>query len=451
MTYLEAVKTVREIEARYDVMAVTYNGISVWPLLRINLIDKLSGHNETMKSGGSSAVKQVLGTLFYYNPSGYLKRKKLWLFAGFERRKEVGGLRQLRVSGGILKACPDTLVIEKPSKHQRVCPRKTIPEKSIVSESWLLLFVHAIAALTKRKRINLENEEILRQILKDYGMQFNYMASIRLLLSQKNVFDILLSIAPNPDKVIIECPYTVMGYVWSLHEKGIRVIEMQHGVLNDKHYAYNSLYSSPILYPDEICVFGEDEYKYLKSDGFHYCKEVHKTGLYYLDLAKKNFTDDVFAEFRGRYNYIILVAGQRGYEEILATYVREVAKKTPDCLYVYVPRSNDAGLEFIEGNIIYRPGINIYQYMIWCDVHLTISSTTCLECQYYGKPTIFYNYEDMSANYYGKVLEPRHGVVYTDSASEFVNALKDVTTKDVTFKEVFAANPVEKIRQIISK
>lgn len=451
MTYLEAVDLIRDIESRYDLMKVKYKGISVWPLLRINIIDAISGNNKTMKSTGSSAIKQVLSTLFYYNPLNYFKRKPIWLFAGFERRKMVEGLKQLRISGCVVKAFPDTLVIEKPGKEQTACPRSIIPEKTIVSESWLLLFVHVLAIFMRCGKIKLHNEAILTQALNENKIQFDYNNALRIFASQKKVFDLLLEITHNPQKVIIECPYTIMGYVWALHQKGIPVIELQHGVLNDKHYAYNSLYSSQILYPDEICVFGEDEYQYLINDNCHYCKKVYKTGLYFMDLAKHNFIDDAFKEYRNKYGYIILVAGQRGYEDAMADYVNEVAKRTPNCLYVYVPRNNDAGLDFNQNNIIYRPGANIYEYMIWCDVHLTISSTTCLECQYYKKPTIFYNYSDMSVNYYSKVLKPENGVVYTDSADEYENALETVLTKVFAYKEVFAMNTVEKIKKVIMK
>ena len=451
MTYLEAVDLIREIESKYDLMKVTYKGVGVWPLLRINIVDAITGNNDTMKSSGSSAIKQVLSTLFYYNPFSYFKKRSVWLFAGFERRKEVYGKRQLRVSGCVTSAHPETLVIEKPGKDQSSCPRRDIPEKDIVSESWLLLFVHAIAILTKWKKISLLNEVILQQALADNHIQFDYNSAIRILIVQKNVFDVLLAITHKPKKVIIECPYTIMGYVWSLHKKGIPVIELQHGVLNDKHYAYNSLYSSPILYPDEICVFGQEEYKYLNGQDCNYCKKIHKTGLFFMELAKQSFTNNPFKEFRSKYEKVILVAGQRGYEEAMAEYVKEAARKTSNCLYVYVPRNTDAGLVFDQDNIVYRPGVNIYEYMIWCDVHLTISSTTCLECQYYQKPTIFYNYADMSVNYYYKVLKPENGVVYTGSVDEYETALDMVLTKQFAYKAVFARDPFEKTELIIEK
>jgi len=135
----------------------------------------------------------------------------------------------------------------------------------------------------------------------------------------------------------------------------------------------------------------------------------------------------------------------------MADYIREAAKKTPKCLYVYVPRDIDAELVFDQENVIYRPGINIYEYMIWCDVHLTISSTTCLECQYYKKPTIFYNYAEMSENYYGKVLKAENGVVFTKSVSEYEQALEKVLTTKFDYKEVFTGNTVKRIKEIINK
>ena len=57
----------------------------------------------------------------------------------------------------------------------------------------------------------------------------------------------------------------------------------------------------------------------------------------------------------------------------------------------------------------------------------------------------------MSVNYYSKVLKPENGVVYTDSADEYENALETVLTKVFAYKEVFAMNTVEKIKKVIMK
>ena len=112
-----------------------------------------------------------------------------------------------------------------------------------------------------------------------------------------------------------------------------------------------------------------------------------------------------------------------------------------------------AGLKMMPGNKIQFMDSkgNIYEYMIWCDVHLTISSTTCLECHYYHKPTIFYNYSDMSVNYYSKVLSESNGAIYTNDAKEFGVALKNVLSQKFEYKEIFASDTIQKIKDIINK
>lgn len=449
MTYLDAVQAVNDIERKYDVMSIRYKGISIWPYLRMELINHMSAARSVTKNIGKSAIRMVLATLFYYNPLVLLREYKTWLFAGYERRKFVEGKKILRVSGAVLEAEPRTLVIEKPAKNQSKESRSNVPERYIVSESWLQLLAHALAVVTTSAAVRIENESILKQILSDLAEDLNYKAACRLLISQKRVLDFLLKLCPHPKRVIIECPYVVMGYVWAFHNHKILVIEMQHGVLNNKHYAYNSHFHSKELYPDQLWVFGDDEYRYMKSTECNYCKDVYKTGLYFMDFAKKNSTHDIFSEKRKKYRHIILVAGQRGYEKQMADYVRIIAADTQDCLYLYVPRTNDAGISFSEENIKYLPGVNIYEYMIWCDLHLTISSTTCLECQYYQKPTIFYNFEGMSEEYYGKVLTEDNGVFYTNSASEYEAAFLQVISRNFEFKEVFTPDTVNRIKGLM--
>ncbi len=52
---------------------------------------------------------------------------------------------------------------------------------------------------------------------------------------------------------------------------------------------------------------------------------------------RRVFTNDIFREYRVKYEHIILVAGQRGYEEAMADYIREAAKKKRQnaCMYMY--------------------------------------------------------------------------------------------------------------------
>lgn len=451
MKYLDAVESIKKLESDYDLSIIKLKGVSVWPLLRINLIDRLCDRDETMKTNGGSAVKLVLHTLFAYNPFKLFGRHKIWLFAGYERRKRVGNNNILRISGGVVEAAPSTLVIEKPSALQLQGKNGRVSEKHIVSESWMLLIVHLLATLNRVFGvIHIENEKLLKDVLHELNVTFDYHSSLRILLAQKGVSNCLLRMCHRPEKVIIECPYPVMGYVWAFHQHGIPVIEMQHGVLNKQHYAYCSKYHSDVLYPDEIWCFGEDEYNYLTSEECHYCSKVEKIGLYFLEVTDKFFKSDPFEKERRLYKYIVLVAGQRGYEKDLASFTDEVACKEKDSLFVYVPRTLDEKVEFTQDNVVYRPGVNIYQYMKWCDLHLTISSTTVLECQYFRKPTIFYDYEKLGSTYYGEVLTEKNAIWYVNAPHEFGGAFKALTDGEYHYKECFTAGTVEKIMKLLN-
>lgn len=442
MNYLDAVNTVGKMENTFDVMSIKCNGISIWPLLRINLIDRMCERDVTMKDNGNKAIKLVLLTLFKYNPFSILKKRKIWLFAGYERRRTLGVEHILRISGGISKVEPDTLVIEKPSQMQLGDKNKHIPEKHIISESWFLLFVHVIASLYKFKKLKVENESIIKELLSELGVKFDYYSSISLLIAQYKFVKLLTTILPCPKVAIIECPYAIMGYVWAFHKKNIPVIEMQHGVLNSQHYAYCSHYHSYELYPDEIWVFGEDEYNYLKSDKCHYCKIVKKTGLYFLEVANEFFKEDVFKEERKTFESIVLVAGQRGYEQVLASFVDEISCQSPRSCFIYVPRTIEEKIVTHQANVLYRPGINIYEYMKWCDFHLTISSTTAIECQYFHKPTIFYDYENLGTQYYGSVLNSENGAFYVNNVEEYYDAIDTLKNKIFAFKECFTPGTI---------
>jgi len=450
MRYLDAVEFVRNLETNHDLMSIKSNNVSIWPLLRINLIDHLCERDHTNKESGRKAVSIVLRTLFAHNPFSFFKRHRIWLFAGFERRKVLGDYNILRISGGVVEAEPDTLVIEKPSQLQLLNKRKRVAEKFVVSESWILLLVHIFAFLSKMKKTKIENEGLLKDVLKETGAKYDYYSSIRLLHAQYKVINILLKTLPSPQEVIIECPYMVMGYVWAFHDRKIPVIEMQHGVLNRDHYAYCSCYHSNELYPDEIWCFGDDEYNYLTSKECHYCNNVEKTGLYFLEMTNRFFTKDIFTEDRKKYKKIVLVAGQRGYEQVMASFTDSVAQCNKEDLFIYVPRTTEETVKICQDNVRYTPGVNIYEYMKWCDIHLTISSTTAIECQYYHKPTVFYDYEGLGSKYYGDVLNDDNGIIYISEPNEYMKAVNNIQMERITFKECFTPNTVENIKSLLN-
>ena len=409
-------------------MSITFKGQPIWPFVRIYLFQILgaTNHIEAHKVE-SSKIKTVLKALFAYNPFTVFSRHKNWLFTATERRKAIVDKHVLRVSGFMSEIDKNCLVVEKPSTHQSHLSKKHIAEKHIVSEAYLLVSAHMIERFLRHNDLKIDNEQILLKILNEYSLTFDYKYFVRYLWSQKIATDLLLRLSPKPEKVLIECPYNILGYVWSFHQHNIKVIELQHGVIGNSHYAY-ILPKNSIFSPDEIWVYGKRDVRFLKEFNPQYAAEIFDTGLYYLDYAYRAFNQDIFAQYRKQYKHIIVFAGQAAVEEAVHQFIDSAAAENPETLFIYVPRFVDEVFTVKRSNVIFAPGVNIYQYLKWCDFHSTVSSTTCLEAAYYGKRTIFYNFENLATNYYDGTLIEGQGVRYINSPHQFRTAIESLTT-----------------------
>ena len=78
MNYLQALKTIKEIESNYDILAIKFKSIPIWPYLRIYLFDSLLESHRAQGYTGSN-IKRVLKSVFYYNPIPLFKHLRFGL------------------------------------------------------------------------------------------------------------------------------------------------------------------------------------------------------------------------------------------------------------------------------------------------------------------------------------------------------------------------------------
>lgn len=447
MEYLEAIKKFGEIEKKYDVMAIRYKGISVWPYLRIYLFDTIVTRKAVDHS--SSALLLVLRSLFKFNPIKFFKHYKVWSYSASITRKKIGENYEHHVSGYLHKSGYSVLTVEFSSPGTREIKREAMPERNIVSSSWSILLAAVIDVLTRPFPIGIEKEDLLHEIIAELGVNFNYKMRIRRLLAQKWARDIILAIGYNPELVILECYYTNMGNIWSFHNHKIPVVEMQHGVVNKNHNAYNSRFHSEELYPDELCVYGEEEYNYFVNKKPPFAKKITQTGMYMLDQAGKYFTKDIFERQRKVYDKIIVVAGETVIEDKMSLFIDEVAKRCLNCYFVYIPRRK-AEYHFSSPNVKYIFGVNIYEYLKWCDILVTHASTTGIEAHYFRKPVMFYDFDGIAKEYYGNIINQKNGAFYVHSLDEFIKTIMNIDVQKYSFRELFAHNSERRMAKVLS-
>jgi hypothetical protein len=394
-------------------------------------------------------LKLVCKDLFFFNPLRFFKKYDVWNFSSRITRKKIGQYYEHHVSGSLHKFEQRVLTLEDPASNGLVIRREEIPEKDIVSNSWFNLVYGLIYVIIRCLPLRIEGEDIIRSIIHDYHFDYNYRKRAIMLYAQRRASDFFFAISSKPRLIIMECSYTQMGRVWSAHRRGIPVIELQHGVINGNHYAYNPRYSSKTLYPDEICVYGEEEYKYFQTGGRQFAPKVSMTGLYILERMGEAFSDDIFAEYRDKYESVIVFAGQVGGEERLSSFADSLAKQMPQVMFIYIPRHKSDFIHFTQPNVKYVFGVNIYEYLKWCDMHATISSTTGLEAHFFHKPVIFCDYKDVAKQYYGGILKGENGARYIKTEQEFIDAYKQLKGNSFVWKEIFAHNHQERIARVI--
>lgn len=447
MEHIEAVKLIQEIENKYPVRDIKYNGISIWPFLRIYFADSQSSTKRELKANKKTIIT-VLVSLFYYGVLNLFRKKVIWTFTNVERRKILGNKAVHRVCGAIGElANKDTLFFEKPVPGFKPARKNEVMEDCIISESILILLT-AILQKTCRSAYNkMTGFEILEKILKDYNFSFNYKERINHFAAQYNSMKLILKVTHRPNVAFLESPFSIMGYVLALKESGVRTIELQHGVINSNHLGYNYRYKCPELFPDAICVYGNEELQFLTKQQPNYCKDVYNIGYYFIDKASKFFTDDLFSEFRSFYSQIVVVSGQVPEDEIYE-FTKKVAQNNPKVLFVYIPRF---GLDDETScqNLIIKNNANIYQNIKWCDVHVTMFSTTCIEAQYFDKPTIFYNINGLSEKYYGDSLSRENGCFYVNSIEEFNAALNIIPMGHFKYKRAFTPNAIANFKELL--
>lgn len=448
MTYLEAQELITQIERKYDVSSIRYKGVPVWPFLRLYLLDNLS--TKRARGGSVSNVWLIIKRLFAYNPLCLFKKYKVWLYNAACTRKEIEGKYISCISGAIPDLCHSTLTIENPESAVPSYRKSLINDRYIISNAWSIMIIRGLEIFERPFKIKIHNESLLKKIMDDCNSDFDYRKYVRFLYNQKIVVDLLLLVSGKPNVVFMIDAYDQMGYVWSFHNHSIPVVELQHGVLNKSHIGYNCPIDTKIFAPDEICVFGEKEYKYLINKYPKYANLVTKTGMFFLDKVNEIYDKDIFSEYRLEYKKIIVVSGQTGYEEILSRFIDGAAKINKDFLYIYIPR-RFTNITFTQKNVLLKNGINIYPYLKFCDIHCTIFSTTCLEAHFFRKINIFYDYNGFSSSYYKEILDVDNGAYYVTNEYDFTCIANSIEKNNISFLELYSKDHINKINVILRK
>ncbi|MBI4647764.1 MAG: hypothetical protein HY738_14540 [Bacteroidia bacterium] len=448
------IEKLKEIEDNFAVETIECKGFKVWPVLRVYIGFKLFHHKEQVKLK-VTVLKSFIRSLFY----GFhnLFRKYQYIsFSDSMERKNINGMFFDKSMDYLIARTEKTLLFELPlPRHYK---RRQVPTQYIISKSFLLFFTYIFSNLIHLGQI--KNENIIKLILEKEGIQINYKGLIKRLIAEYTIMKILIRIY-KPKAVFIQCPYTNIGIVKALRDKGVNVIEIQHGVISLTHTAYNIFkYVDNTCYPSFLLTFGNIEKKVFYFNNYYIDpNNILPVGNFYIDYISNEYKGDVrFREIARKYKIVVAVTSQVIIEEELIAFLIRAAQMQSDILYLYIPRyiETDYSEYFFPDNIKIFNWLNCYEIIVQSDFHSTVFSTCALEAPSLGVQNIFINLHNLSKKYYMNILNDHNISRYCSTAEEYVNTILHFVKKPgeivkQTNSDVILSNYKENINNIIHK
>lgn len=312
MTLEEAKNIVLSLEDKYPVDTWQYNGIDIWPFIRIELFIKLSAiaiGSEGTKTRSRSYILTLILSLLKYLKS------RIW---DYSKNDQMDSSEVLFISDGVSFENVNGLWYEKFCDpwidYYRHTKRRTklltlensyhFPRysKSIfiqLSLNLLIVLNLIKSKLISKKKLHL-NLEQFDEFTKDELITQHKIFINHLWLQKKmskveffcHYFDRILFII-KPKLVFIVSYYYdgSMALIYACKKLGIKTVDIQHGIQNEHHLSYGSWSKVPKVgfnsLPDFFNVWSEFEYKNINTWSQH-C-ETHKamiTGNIFLEKWK---------------------------------------------------------------------------------------------------------------------------------------------------------------------
>ena len=264
------------------------------------------------------------------------------------------------------------------------------------------------------------------------------------------VYKLLKRVRP---KIIVE----VVGYSDArliinevASELGIPTYELQHGIIDKKHIAYNfAIKRNYAFFPDKMLIWGEHfrEAKFPIED-----ENIIVTGFPYFE---KNIR--LFPPKSNTVALRILVLSQPEYSEKLLQQIMELLDlldEAGECYsLVYKPHPEEYRyygsdkwdvFKKYENAILAPQGVSLYEWFSKSNIQVSVSSTAVYEGLAYGLKTFLYSVDQ--TNMYMNTLVDEEYAHYFMDALELVNLLRDNSCiKDINIDKFFEKRAKENI------
>lgn len=393
----------------------------IYPWIKVRIFHMAMMQKEQLKEKSIRVFFDQLWSVFY-GFRNFFRSYDTWAFTNSSERIEINGkytdklFDHLTAEQGV-----KTLLIElRLFKQYR---RKDIASRYVVSKS-VLIFLEEIYTRLFLHRIHIENSELLDEIKKELGVDVDTLRAVKKGLAQYRIMKFLLATLPNPKAVFFTVSYGSFGYIKALKERGIRVVEMQHGLIGEGHYAYYYYREfCPDQFPDDLLTFGDQDVGILSRSKIP-LHAVYPVGSYVIDYYSGNQVE------KDRVDTEVLVSLQdEEWSMALLEFVVNCAAILTEVRWIIKTRRSPESFyreHFDFPASVTFTGSNLYESLTRCSHHLTIFSTTAIEALALGIPVLLFNYKNASREFLGGQLANNPYVRFVNTPEEMKTGLSQL-------------------------
>jgi hypothetical protein len=439
MNYGDFFTKMLEIEQNYPVETIEYKGIKIWPFIRFQIHQiyrsfGVSGVRKSMppRNRIASYIKDLLRMLITVSPKVLFLKNAAMLFTD-----DGSGLRHINGEMVDIFAVPifdheKKIIPIVIKKH----PRYRTAFTSYINSFLLSILVKLCSCTEKLNSKKMYNMHILINIISELEIKYNIDKNILQIYSYITIFRRYFTFI-RPTKLFVACYYGVdrMTASYVAKEIGIPVIELQHGVIYNRHFAYVTkvdIQKNP--YPDYVFCFGEGYKKWISP---YICKSanIFIVGNYYINFIKQR-SDRNKKLFLEKYLHItsrivVTVAGLDELDNEILDFIEQVSIICPKIYFIYIPRTvSSEHMNYTHVNISIERELDIYQCMQNSHIMSTVNSTCVVESLALGTPVILIDIQGRAKFSYGDFFSPSDAVFYAETPEEYILCIADALKRD---------------------
>lgn len=288
-------------------------------------------------------------------------------------------------------------------------------------------------------RLVINNKGPLQKLIDENDLNIDLSYAIRKNISQYKIMLKFLK-RTKPKQVFILASYTNFGLILACKELKIKVIELQHGVINNEHFGYTYFYPPETnQFPDYLLTLGHADVHFISKGELAKFIKPHVLGSFIIDYYLKNKAS---YHCTPRQVAISLQDCETGIASV-KDFI-ELAREFPHVQFALKRRR--LSREYYEkhfnfpSNMRFAEEDDIYKLIIMSEVHLTAYSSCALEAPSLGVRNILYNLNDKARKYYSEKLTNAEINRYCDSVDSLKTELSSLLNNQVDRLTVINSN-----------